>query len=231
MLYQRALALSAQNASIPPPIVRQPYLNPNKLTKLHDVFQNFASHEMCSALTLRMTQNANESLHSVLWYNAPKTKRVGQKSLQASASIVVCTFNEGSMMLAVILADMNVQCNRRTLAHFGSMNKERNRCKLKAVTDTQKRSRRLLKPQFILAKSTRSKREKGASTVYKSGCFGSELPPVVAEQEQSYQDVDNTEDSDTVCEECKLRNCPVGRIRKITGWAVNSVRDGFMPNV
>ena len=51
--------------------------------------------------------------------------------------------------------------------------------------------------------ASRRKREKGASTAYKSGCFGSELPSVVAEQEQSYQDVDNNEDSDTICEECK----------------------------
>ena len=216
--YQKALAISAQNASITPPIIRQPYLNPNELARLHDVFQNFASHEMCSALTLGLTQNANESLHSVLWHNAPKTKHVGQKSLQASASIAVCTFNEGSMMLAAILADMDVQCNRRTLTHFVSMDKERNRCKVKAVTDTQKRRRRLLKSQFISAESSRRKREKGASTTYKSGCFGTELPPVVAEKEQSYQDVDNTEDSDTVCEECKLRNCPVGRKRKKDDW-------------
>ena len=76
--YQRALTLSAQNASITPPIVRQPYLNSNELERLHNVFQNFASHEMCSALTLVMTQNANESLHSVLWNNAPKSKRVGK---------------------------------------------------------------------------------------------------------------------------------------------------------
>ena len=81
------------------------------------------------------------------------------------------------------------------------MDKERNRCKVKAVTDTQKRRRRLLKSQFISAESSRRKREKGASTTYKSGCFGTELPPVAAEKEQSYQDVDNTEDSDTVCEE------------------------------
>ena len=47
-----------------------------------------------------LTQNCNESLHSVVWNNAPKIKRIGQKSLQAAAAIAVCTFNEGSMILA-----------------------------------------------------------------------------------------------------------------------------------
>ena len=127
---------------------------------------------MCSALTLGLTQNANESLHSVLWHNAPKGKRV--YSLQASASIAVSTFNEGSLILASILADMGVQCTNVTLAHLVTMDKERNRCKRKAVKDTQKRRRRLLKSQFLIAESSRRKREKDA-TKYKSGCFGSEL--------------------------------------------------------
>ena len=129
---------------------------------------------MCSALTLGLTQNANESLHSVLWHNAPKGKRVGQYSLQASASIAVSTFNEGSLILASILADMGVQCTNVTLVHLVMMDKERNRCKRKAVKDTQKRRRRLLKSQFLIAESSRRKREKDATT-YKSGLFGSEL--------------------------------------------------------
>ena len=60
-------------------------------------------------------------------------------------------FNEALMMLAAILADMGVQCSRITLAQFASMDKERNRCKAKVVTDTKKRRRRLLKSQFVSA--------------------------------------------------------------------------------
>ena len=62
---------------------------------------------------------------SVLWHNAPKGKRVGQYSLQASASIAVSTFNEGSLILASILAEMGVQCTNVTLAHLVTMDKER----------------------------------------------------------------------------------------------------------
>ena len=53
-------------------------------------------------------------------------------------------------MLAAILADMDVQCNRRALAHIASMDMVRNRCKAKAVTDAQKKRRRPLKLQFVL---------------------------------------------------------------------------------
>ena len=89
---------------------------------------------MCSALTLGLTQNSNESLHSVLWHNAPKTKRVGQKSLKICASLAVSTFNEGSTTLAVVLADLGVQSPRTTLVHFVKRDKERNRCRIQPIT-------------------------------------------------------------------------------------------------
>ena len=135
--FQKALALVAEDASIAPPSLRQSYLNTDELSRLRDVFKKFASIEMCSASTLGMTQNSNESLHSVLWPNAPKGKRIGQKSLQASAALSVSTFNEGSMMLAAVLADLGVQSSRKTLTHFVVMDRERNRFRIKAVTATQ----------------------------------------------------------------------------------------------
>ena len=70
--------------------------------------------------------------------------------LQASASIAVCTFNEGSTMLAAIVADMGVQCRRRIPAHFKSIDKERNRCHAKAVMDIQKWRRRRVQLSGVL---------------------------------------------------------------------------------
>ena len=116
--FQKGLALSAEDESNPPPVLRQAYLNPADLSRLQDVFQSFATIEMCSALTLGLTQNSNESLHSVLWHNAPKTKRVGQKSLKICTSLAVSTFNEGSTILTAVLADLGVQSSRTTLVHF-----------------------------------------------------------------------------------------------------------------
>ena len=65
-----------------PVVPRESYLNPAEFQRVSDVFKKFASLVMCATLTLGKTQNANESLNSVLWHNAPKTKRVGQKSLR-----------------------------------------------------------------------------------------------------------------------------------------------------
>ena len=130
--------------TISPVNLRAPYLSEPELARLLDVFQKFASIALCSAVTLGKTQNAKESLHSVLWHNAPKIKRVGQKSLQASAALAVTTFNEGSMSPASVLANLGVACSHKTLLYFARKDKERNRCRIKAVSDTQKRRRRIL---------------------------------------------------------------------------------------
>ena len=64
----------AEDDGVTPVVLREPYLTPAELHRARDVFEKFASIDMCASLTLGITQNANESPHSVLWHNAPKTK-------------------------------------------------------------------------------------------------------------------------------------------------------------
>ena len=45
----------------------------------------------------------HESLHNMLWHNAPKSKRVGQKSLVASTTLAVVSFNESSLSYSVLI--------------------------------------------------------------------------------------------------------------------------------
>ena len=104
------------------------------------------------------------------------------------------------MILAAVLADLGVQSSHKTLGHFARMDRERNRCRIKAVDATVKRRRRLLKTRFLATEKSRKKRE--IDSTYKSGDFGTEA----------------FSDSDTVCEECQLRECPVGRKTKKIDW-------------
>ena len=123
---------------------------------------------MCETLTLGQTQKANESLHSIVWHNAPKFKRVGQRSLLASAALAVSSFNEGKMVLAFVLTQLGILCDYKTLLHFARMDLERNRCKLKAVNETQK-------SQFLAAETDRRKREKHSSSNINLGPLGVRL--------------------------------------------------------
>ena len=167
-------------------------------------------------MTLGKTQNANETLHSILWHNAPKIKRVGQKSLQASASLAVTTFNEGSLSLACVLNTLGVTCSHTTLLYLTRKDKERNRCRIKAITDTEKRRRRILQTQFVSAEASRRGREK-ARAKYKPKAFGSEATDITSAGKQVPMDSSGDE-SNTICEHCSQRNCPLPGKRKKDDW-------------
>ena len=214
--FQKNAALMAEDVTIPPVVLRQPYLSPADLLRVQDVFLKFASISMCETLTLGQTQNANESFNSILWHNVPKTKLVGQKSLQACAALAVSSFNEGTMILAFVLSELGVSCSHQTLLHFARMDLERNRCKLKAVKETQKRRRRALKSQFVAAETDRRKREKQSTLKYKSGAFGSELG--ASSHTVTHSVAQDSDYSDVVCEDCKSRNCAIGRKREFDDW-------------
>ena len=81
-------------------------------------------------------------------------------------------------ILTAVLADLGVQSSRTTLVHFVKKDKERNRCKIQAVTESHKRRRHHLKAQLVAAEASRRKREK--NTAYKSGAFGMETSSAVS---------------------------------------------------
>ena len=196
--------------------LRVPYLTDQELARVIDVFQKFASFGLCSAVTLGKTQNANETLQSILWHNAPKIKRVGQKSLQTSASLAVTTFNDGSLSLACVPNTLGVTCSHTTLLYLARKDKERDRFRIKAITDTQKRRRRILQTQFVSAEASRRGWEK-AGAEYKSKAFCSEATDITSAEKQVPMDSSGDE-SDNICEHCSQRNCPLPGKRKKDDW-------------
>ena len=119
-----------------------------------------------------MTQNSNESLHSIIWHNSLKTKYVGQKSLEASTSLAVSSFNEGNMALASVLHTLSIQPSYRTLLHLSRRDRARNQKRDRAILETQKRRRRQLRVRSLAAESSPKRRDKRSK--YSSGKFGTE---------------------------------------------------------
>ena len=100
--YQKARAEHAEDPAVIIPPVRQPYPSPSEYGRAKEVFAAFGLLSMCGALTMGQTQNANESLHSIVWHNSPNAKYVGHKSIVASTALAVSTFNEGEMAIASV---------------------------------------------------------------------------------------------------------------------------------
>ena len=188
--YQKRRAENAEDSTITVPPLRQPYLNEPEYERAKEVFATFASLSMCGALTMGQTQNANESLHSIIWHNSPKAKYVGQISIEASTSIAVATFNEGEMALASLLEALSISCSYSTLLHLSRRDRARNQNRERAILETQKRRRRQLTARAITAESSRKRSSKpGEDTSYKSGKFGTEI----------MDPEDSGEESDTTC--------------------------------
>ena len=168
---------------------------------------------MCGALTMGKTQNANESLHSVVWHNSPKGKFVGQKSISCSTALAVTSFNEGSLSFAAVFREYGIVPSFTTLRHLGERDKTRNIKRERAIRQTQRRRRRQLDVRSRVAESSRQRREKAASK-YSGGKFGTErfTFPLEASAE------DSGEESDTTCAKCSLRKCPIGYQRRTDEW-------------
>ena len=210
--FAKAQAEFAVDSSVPMPKRRVPYCTDSEIVRLTLVFQTFASLEVCGALTMGKTQNANESLHSVVWHNSPKGKYVGQKSLLCSTALAVTSFNEGSLAFAAILREYEISVSASTVHHLASRDKTGILKREKAIRETQRRRRRQQKVRSQAAEASRQRREKKASK-YIPGAFGTEILPT-----QSEPGHDSGEESGTECATCDLRNCPIGRRRKVDEW-------------
>ena len=167
------------------------------------------------------TQNANESLHSVVWHNFPKGKYVGQKSLYCSSALAVTSFNEGSLCFAAILNEYGIPSSASTLYHLDRRDKTRIYMRERAIIQTQRRRRHQLKVRSHTAETSRQRREKSASK-YSSGKFGTELVPIATSSVS--KEPNSGDESDTTCSKCEQRNCPIGRRKKVQDDWVRPLR-------
>ena len=165
---------------------------------------------MCGALTMGQTQNANESLHSIIWHNSPKAKYVGQKSIDSSTALAFTTFNDGEMAFATVLDALSISPSYSTLLHLSRRDHARNQKRERAILETQKRRRLQLTTRTRTAESSRIRRAKRSSaSSYQSGKFGTE---------GLRSNNDSGDESDAACEICNCRVCPIGRRRKCDEW-------------
>ena len=72
-------------------------LREDVVTKIMPVYQRLASEELLKRCTMGKTQNANESLHSVIWRKCPKEVFVSRKRLEVAVISAISEFNMGCL--------------------------------------------------------------------------------------------------------------------------------------
>ena len=76
-------------------------INSLTLSKIIPVYQRLACNAILERCTWGKTQNANESLHSVIWAKCPKQKFVSKKKIELAVIETVALFNKGSLQSEV----------------------------------------------------------------------------------------------------------------------------------
>ena len=153
--FRKLVAQHVEDSSLAFPVTRAPFLSFAEFQRTTDVFQVFASLSFCTTITLGKTQNDNESLHNMLWHNAP-------------TALAVLSFNEGSLSYSVLMKDLGLTASHETLIYLSRRDLRRNQARGRRVRETQKRRRRQILTQTRIAETSRKRRDKAVSSSGKS---------------------------------------------------------------
>ncbi|GFU60793.1 uncharacterized protein TNCV_3983631 [Trichonephila clavipes] len=76
-------------------------INEKFLTKILPIYQRLASNELLERCIRCGTQNANESLHSMIWAKCPKEIFVNKRRVKRVVTEAVCEYNKGTVRTIV----------------------------------------------------------------------------------------------------------------------------------
>ena len=142
------------------------------IQKVQEAFSTYATTEFCSHLTLGLTQNANESLHNMIWCLCPKNKYVSPQSIRISTAIAVLTFNEGELSLFGIMYDLGLAPYRQVYQSISNRVHKLETSRASKKKSNFQRRRRRMKVVKQYREIALLKSEGGGS--YREGQFGAE---------------------------------------------------------
>ena len=95
------------------------------LPKLKLIFDDLSSADLLSKCLDGYTQNANESLHGMIWSWCPKAKSFGMQQVQFAVSSAISEFNLGAKFHTSLLESMNVSPGTYTTLYCEELDKQR----------------------------------------------------------------------------------------------------------
>ncbi|KAJ4433627.1 hypothetical protein ANN_15937 [Periplaneta americana] len=165
--YQRAVAQGKQpgphedNVGTP--------LKEAVLAKMMPVYQRLASNTLLERCLKCLTQNANESLHSVIWRHCPKDSFGSKRRVDLAVDLAVCKFNAGCTKTVLSLQEAaGLPTGNKTVAL--GVRRDRGRvvkAKLRATKKVQHYRQAIKSAKRRLLEA--AKRTEG--TTYKAGHF------------------------------------------------------------
>ena len=76
------------------------------------IYDRLSDHNLLKRMEQGKTQNANESLHNVIWSRCPRTVFVGYHKLHGAVALAIAAFNEGAVLLFQVLQRLAIESNQ-----------------------------------------------------------------------------------------------------------------------
>ncbi len=136
--------------------------------KLVPIFKRLSEESLLERCKRNMTQNPNESLHSVIWKYCPKIVYVGRKSIESATNMAICQFSLGATFREALCKTLAIEPG--SVLRAKSLEKSAKCAKKadKAASKASKLKRKRLK-YSKLSKDKKVVSKEGAT--YKAGAF------------------------------------------------------------
>ena len=120
-------------------------LNDLCFQKVQPLYKKLTDDLLLSRCSRCLTQNANESLHSVIWNRCPKEIVVSKARVQLAASIAIGEYNLGTQWtVAEILRRAGLSYGQETMLISQKIDKKRVKTGLEKATEKYRSSRRVI---------------------------------------------------------------------------------------
>ena len=131
------------------------------LKAIKPVFEKLSDDVLLQKCAHGGTQNANESLHNMIWMRCPKTVFVGRTRLEIAVYDAVSVFNEGERGRLRVFELLGLKCGHKLMHMIQSVDKKRVTAAIGQSTQTARKQRQ--------KKRVASAPEKDST--YQSGAF------------------------------------------------------------
>lgn len=124
-------------------------LTPHIIEKMMPTFQRLASDNLLKRCTKGKTQNANESIHQMIWAKCPKTIKASKQRVDMAASDAVMEFNRG---LAASVSQMQKDVKLRQGVVTLKLARRKDKIRFRKSDNSKKVAYQLYRRKVLLAK-------------------------------------------------------------------------------
>ena len=135
---------------------------------LKPIFMALSNADLLQRCVLGGTQNANESLNSLVWLHCPKHRFGGAKTVKYAAAAAILAFNGGSKRLTGFVDNLGTPVSEVTMKRFEKKDRKRINESQKSIQEKEK-VRRALQQQLKATHEEALRQKEGVS--YEAGSF------------------------------------------------------------